>query len=290
MIVADPQLIGYTREPTPFSSLTRWDSDRYLRMGFERALTACHPDLILFLGDLMDEGVHASKVDFDRTLERFNAIFRTDKPVQRIYVPGDNDIGGEEQMIMPYSLNRFSNSFSNSFEAEALGLDAISFVQINPFNGAQSILWVGSSAICVVLSHGPIIRFPDILKNVRSLVSPALILSAHSHTASYYEEVFNGAQPFKSISMLSQKTSHTVAIDEHNSTFKEFQTATCNYRMGVDNMAYGCLTFTRNNATPRPSFNVRYTALWLPRRFHQLAIYFFIVVVLTIYGLRWLFW
>jgi hypothetical protein len=36
--------------------ITRWDSDRYLSKTFSWAKYAYNPDVVVFLGDLMDEG------------------------------------------------------------------------------------------------------------------------------------------------------------------------------------------------------------------------------------------
>jgi hypothetical protein len=57
LLVADPQLQGYRGEPAfPLGSLTRWDSDRFLRKTFAWVKSYYQLDAIIFLGDLIDEG------------------------------------------------------------------------------------------------------------------------------------------------------------------------------------------------------------------------------------------
>lgn len=48
---------------------------RYLKNGFEAVVASAQPQMILFLGDLFDEGVIMSSQEFEWTLERFENIF-----------------------------------------------------------------------------------------------------------------------------------------------------------------------------------------------------------------------
>jgi len=75
LIVADPQLIGYKNEPGWVGPVTRWDSDRYLRRGYDKAVRRSAPELELFMGDLFDEGVEMDSAEFESTMARFNTIF-----------------------------------------------------------------------------------------------------------------------------------------------------------------------------------------------------------------------
>ena len=55
--MADPQLQGVMYEsPFPVGPITRWDSDRYLGKTFSWAISAYSPQVVVFLGDLIDEG------------------------------------------------------------------------------------------------------------------------------------------------------------------------------------------------------------------------------------------
>jgi hypothetical protein len=57
LFVADPQLQGDKREhPFPLGALATWDSDRYLAKSFSWAISAYNPQIVVFLGDLLDEG------------------------------------------------------------------------------------------------------------------------------------------------------------------------------------------------------------------------------------------
>lgn len=57
LLVADPQIQGLRDEPGfPLGNLYRWDSDRYLSKSYRWAIWAFEPQIVLFLGDLIDEG------------------------------------------------------------------------------------------------------------------------------------------------------------------------------------------------------------------------------------------
>lgn len=135
LLVADPQLLGEERG----NILTRWDSDRYLYNAYGRALQHVNPDSVVFLGDLMDEGSLADQNTFERYLHRFCKIFFLKNtvplasknvswflvyivhyfvlifiPCQVIFIPGDNDIGGDEEIVIREKVDRFNLYFNSS--------------------------------------------------------------------------------------------------------------------------------------------------------------------------------
>jgi len=55
LFVADPQIQGLKYESS-LGAITRWDSDRYLSKTFSWATYAFSPQVVVFLGDLIDEG------------------------------------------------------------------------------------------------------------------------------------------------------------------------------------------------------------------------------------------
>ena len=96
LLVADPQLIGDEDEPWYRSMIAKWDSDKYLRSTYGLAHNYVKPDLVMFLGDLFDEGVKATDEQFESYYRRFKRIYDLKKYNDKyIYISGDNDIGGE---------------------------------------------------------------------------------------------------------------------------------------------------------------------------------------------------
>jgi hypothetical protein len=79
------------------SWLARWDCDRYLHATFTLAFSYFKPTMTIFLGDLFDEGLSATDVEFDSYFRRFKSIYNKAMVGYNgsIYLAGDNDIGGE---------------------------------------------------------------------------------------------------------------------------------------------------------------------------------------------------
>ena len=55
---------------------------RFLHNGYQQALKLAQPDLILFMGDLLDEGSIANDVQFEQYVDRFYKIFDTPTTIQ----------------------------------------------------------------------------------------------------------------------------------------------------------------------------------------------------------------
>lgn len=77
LLVGDPQILGKTYDSSYYSPLANFDSDRYLAWYYEKAVEHVRPDVICFLGDLMDEGTTANEQHFEEYYERFGQIFPT---------------------------------------------------------------------------------------------------------------------------------------------------------------------------------------------------------------------
>jgi hypothetical protein len=116
LFVADPQIPRFSNElPFPLGSVTRWDLDRFLRKTFVRAISTFKPQVVVFLGDLIDEG---SEVEDEETYrhysDRFHSIYENVEEIikTKIFIPGDNDIGGEEDdPITDEKIERFNLHF-----------------------------------------------------------------------------------------------------------------------------------------------------------------------------------
>ncbi|GMT26227.1 hypothetical protein PFISCL1PPCAC_17524 [Pristionchus fissidentatus] len=286
LIVADPQLIGYQNEPLFMGPIARFDSDRYLSRGFFYALRHGRPDLIIFLGDLVDEGVEASTEEFDLTMARFDNIFASYKSIQRIYVAGDNDIGGEAEQVITTLRNRFSKRFPNVLSMRDLGLRGVAVDEMNVFNGELRNLTAATrdDKLSLMLSHAPIIRSFGVGARQASERNSDLILSAHDHTAwSYTRNRAGSSSSFERTQIEGEGViEKTIGRDQ---PVIELQTPTCSYRMGVPDMGYGLLTLrTIDDETGKGKLELeaKYTVLWLPGRYPQLLSYLVILVWLLI--------
>ncbi|RCN53473.1 Ser/Thr phosphatase family protein [Ancylostoma caninum] len=195
LIVADPQLVGFRHESHMLGPLTRWDSDR----GFSHAIAATQPDLIVFLGDLFDEGLEASDTEIKWTISRFSDVF--DSSIPKVFISGDNDVGGEAEPVQSHLTTRFSHLFVNSFPDSHKLFDRLSLTEI-------------------------------------ATLEPDLILSAHDHKAYIHHLPRSNGGVINSteFTAILESKLFTIGGDE---PILELQTPTCSYRMGVYDVGYG---------------------------------------------------
>ncbi|VDD97274.1 unnamed protein product [Enterobius vermicularis] len=237
LIVADPQLIGYQNEGGMYPGIKRWDADRYLKKGFSRVLRVASPDVVVFLGDLFDEGTQMTDQEFEWTLERFNKIFDMPRDIQKLYVPGDNDVGGEDSPVSERLVERFQNKFVSSFDSNVLGLDDFDFFYVNGFNEQMKKIFEGTGDLKFVLSHMPLLRAHGSLQKLRVSLNPSLIISAHDHKAEFYQDGRSSYNFYRS-SLFTYSKAIEMAISKDDPCV-ELQSPTCSYRMGVHETGYG---------------------------------------------------
>uniref|UniRef100_A0A914WBN0 Calcineurin-like phosphoesterase domain-containing protein n=1 Tax=Plectus sambesii TaxID=2011161 RepID=A0A914WBN0_9BILA len=267
LIVADPQLLGYRDEPRLLGAVTRWDADRYTRRAFAHAKAHVKPHLIIFMGDLFDEGEKDNAVEFNATLDRFRNTFPVDGS-QVIYISGDNDVGGEWGSVKASRVARFNEHFKSKFDLRALGLETMGIIHTNLFNAQNEYLTDESapSALRVVLSHAPLLRGYGRERRVIQMLSPSLILSAHDHIAEYCVRARDSVT-FERHAMTPASLPVDFVVSQ-SGPMVELQAPTCSYRMGVKNMGFGVVFIEPRDDAHR--LLVRYQVLWLPGRYPQL--------------------
>lgn len=108
-------MLGETFDTNIYSGIANYDSDQFLRKTFARAYAYAKPDVICFLGDLLDEGSVAADDQYQRYLNRFRNVFKTSASVKKFHIPGDNDIGGEGgDYATAFKMQRFRRSFNET--------------------------------------------------------------------------------------------------------------------------------------------------------------------------------
>ena len=87
---------------------------RYLAKSFSWAIYAYKPQIIVFLGDLIDEGSECTDEEFEGYANRFKSIYYNNYAT-KIYVAGDNDIGGEGvDPVTEEKISRFRSHFPSN--------------------------------------------------------------------------------------------------------------------------------------------------------------------------------
>ena len=121
--------------------MSRHDSDSYIARTYNQALHYSKPDIVVFLGDLIDEGSVAGEQEFKDYVKRFYRIFdikNNHDTIHHIFVPGDNDIGGEGwDRVTPEKVERFEWAFHAPIEDEEI-FKFITFDRANIMPGERT--------------------------------------------------------------------------------------------------------------------------------------------------------
>lgn len=184
LLVADPQIIGSEIQGQEFINfVAKWDSDRYIRRTFLQAFNYLQPEVVIFLGDLMDEGHISSNEEFFKDLKRFLNIFQFSNvmsDVPKIFLPGDNDIGGVEDIMLPHIVHRFNKVFNQSngpFSLEFIEFYKINFMTYEIQESNYIDLTNSDGTIRVALSHVPLLPNPTQFLHRVSFPSPKILLA-----------------------------------------------------------------------------------------------------------------
>lgn len=286
LLVADPQIQGYQDEPVfPVGTLARWDIDRYLRKTFSYAYSYSQPDVIVFLGDLFDEGSKATKLEYSETLDRFRRIFRETEYIKTIYIPGDNDIGGEWRDFMTErKVERFERHFGNMTDIIKFGF--IDYIKLHILTHALSEDKVAAaerlkhrqvSPYTILLNHQTFMVGPKhFVYPITKRLHPKLVFSAHWHKAELFtcddclrDDEYSWAVSRQDMSFID--TFLKIDMSGEHSMF-ELAVPTCSYRMGVVNIGYMVAILGDDGS-------LQFTVLWLPRRYTMLLGYLVVMVI-----------
>ncbi|XP_055378802.1 metallophosphoesterase 1 homolog [Condylostylus longicornis] len=263
--VADPQLLGFENENKLYGYWSRQDSDRHLKATFQRALQFTSPDVIIFLGDLLDEGSIASPEHFQIYLDRFKNIFNTKMNINRIYIPGDNDIGGENgEIISDMNLKRFYNEFmlNNSFD---INNNKIRFFHINRMllNYTNPDPINNKNRLRIAISHMSILKsYSQLRDDILNFINPHVIFSAHWHKSCYFFYPPLKVEDFIKNEILNYDL---IKLKNDNERYLEIMIPTASYRMGEYRIGYGYAILDNNT--------LHYTVLWSLSRFYSLFVY-----------------
>ena len=112
LLVSDAHVANMQNDNHWLSMLARWDADSYLSQSFAAACRHVKPEMVVFLGDLMDGGSRATDADFRLYSERVRRVFSVPDGVSAVYLPGGHDIGGDDGEAMSWKkVGRFVEEF-----------------------------------------------------------------------------------------------------------------------------------------------------------------------------------
>lgn len=286
LLVSDPQLQGYQFEPVnPIGSFARWDVDRYLTRTFGLVYNHVKPDIILYLGDLLDEGSTAPADEYEYAYQRFQDVFAIAKYTKKIFIPGDNDVGGESRDFRTQKkVHRFESHFENVTGVITFGF--IDYIKLDmqfpePRHLEKMMLAKSFSdrmggRIQVILSHNTILpRDKPFVISILQQVRPHLILSGHWHKSTVFlcndcMKDDDSSWSVKQRNIVDMKGWMVNNLTANPFAITEIMVPTCSYRMGEKNIGYGVAIIRKNG-------ELVYTVLWTPERYKMLFGYIIVL-------------
>lgn len=101
-----------------------------MHRAFQTSMTLFRPQLVIFLGDLFDEGKWVTDEEFDVYVQRFYTLFHTPDDVQVIAAVGNHDIGFH-YATRPGIFRRFERQFGTTGVKLVTVHGGVHFVSIN---------------------------------------------------------------------------------------------------------------------------------------------------------------
>lgn len=126
LILADTHLLGPYRGHWWDRFRREWQMHR----GFQSAMTLFRPQLVVFLGDLFDEGEWVTDKEFEAYVQRFQMLFYTPEDVKVVGVVGNHDIGFH-YATRPGVYRRFGKHFRTTGVDLFTMHEGVHFVSIN---------------------------------------------------------------------------------------------------------------------------------------------------------------
>lgn len=250
---------------------------------FRQAFAFSNPDVVVYLGDLLDEGNIANSIMYNSYVSRFYNIFVT-PDVKTIHIPGDNDIGGENgEYITNANLRRFDIEFMKNdvFDYK----DRIRFFKINRmiFDISNPQRDTNYNKIRIGLSHMPILQPGGPLqRNIMNEIDPHIIFTAHWHDSRIF--IYPSTK-----SMLFEENDikeFDIKTFKDENTYLEIMIPTSSYRMGKSKMGFGLALIEENTLSKQVC--LKFSILWSPERFYYLKIYaIWITIMLTYFVLKY---
>ncbi|XP_026472166.1 uncharacterized protein LOC113376458 isoform X2 [Ctenocephalides felis] len=253
------------------------DINNFIKKNFELAVEKFKPEAVVFLGDVMDEGSIAGEEEFSRYLSRLKSIFLENDKLQYIWIPGDNDIGGEGfEKVSASKLLQFHDTFGHE---NPVPLNGINFIKVNRLiHEKPQGKWTEklSNRTNVVISHMPLLLAPGIYsKTIINQLNPSVIFSAHEHKSfSIKMNKFLSGQ--KTVTHITKADKKVKRYRIGGDVIHEFIVPTCSYRMGVEESGFGAAVINGYGSY------LDYTVLWLPSRLQTLRNYLYFTCILII--------
>ncbi|KAG1735132.1 Metallo-dependent phosphatase-like protein [Suillus paluster] len=134
LVVADPQIIDYRSYPTRgplLKVLGQFIIDLNLRRSWRSTISHLQPHVVVFLGDLMDNGrATMSNSEYNAYAARFFDIFKMEElSIPTFFLPGNHDLGlGDAVSFSLEAATRYTSHFGPRNHKTTIGNHTILFI------------------------------------------------------------------------------------------------------------------------------------------------------------------
>jgi len=231
----------------------------------------------------MDEGSISDDIKYQSYFLRFMDIFERLPEVESyIYIPGDNDIGGEgSEMVKPSKVRRFKSFFEN-MDKWKFKDHHFNIYHVNRITHEMPLLaeseehevLENSEITRIFISHFSMVHAPGAFSyKAIETFKPHIIFSGHLHRSAQISSELSQLRYSRTLPLTTSMIYDLNSI-EGNQEVVEIQVPTCSYRMGEGLIGYGMAVFENGY--------LHYQPLFIPNRFQQLKMYVAFAIILII--------
>lgn len=180
LFIADTHIMG----PIKSARIDKLRREWQMKQAFSISNSIYKPDVIVYMGDILDEGSFTRDDLFNQASDDFERIFKHDRAnQQRVFIVGNHDAGFHNQIkLFPYTLQRFVTRYRATTTVDlvdAQKLGAIKMVAINSMSFYNDTCNICSKSISdtnlvakelerqsirpILLTHIPLYRHNDSL-------------------------------------------------------------------------------------------------------------------------------
>lgn len=147
LVLSDTHIMGAIKSVRIDKLLREWQ----MKQAYSIINSIYKPEVVIFLGDLLDEASFSSDENFKIASRDFSNIFPDTKNQERIIIAGNHDVGFHDQIrFNPYHLQRFHKKYSAAVNIQLIRsatLKSVNIVAINSMSFYNDTCPVCSLAI-----------------------------------------------------------------------------------------------------------------------------------------------
>jgi ethanolamine phosphate phosphodiesterase len=226
------------------------------------------------MDNFRDEGSIVDEDSFNLHKKRFDKIFKTPTNIKSIFIPGDNDIGGEGSEPVKYDkVERFNSNFGNESmwsygsEFDVMSVNLITR-KYNSYNLASNF-----NKIRILISHYPVLTH-YLSKQVINEFQPMFVFSAHDHETKI-SALNRQDQTISFPTLLTTQQIFDIDCLKENQKIIEISVHPLSYRMGTLTIGFSQAIFDDKK--------LFYSPIFVLSRFYQLLIYILTFIFLILF-------